>query len=167
MGAAPSRVADETCGKPGKARSAGISVFRKLSDTISRRRSSTRSAKAALVRSNSVLLNQRVTHTHSFRENFIDHKDEDIWKEYDIDTSENNKGVLGSGVCGKVYRIRSKERPKAVYAMKTVRTKNMSQRHLKELQTEVEVLKFVNHGHIARLYECFENGGEKVSLPCV
>ena len=163
MGAGATKVADEQNGRVWKTKSAGFAVLRNVSDEISRRRSSMRTAKRPLARSNSVLVDQKLTHTLSFRENFVEHKLEDIWKEYDMDSSGQNRGVLGSGVCGKVYKIRSKQRPKAVYAMKTVRIKSMSQRQLKELQTEVEVLKFVNHCHIARLYECFESGTEKVS----
>lgn len=133
------------------------SLLKQKSDTTANRPE----RRTKLKRSASVLSSHILTHQHSFRENMVSHSEEDIWKEYEV-VEDAAGGVLGAGVCGKVYKVRRRNMNQALYAMKTIKTKNMTVRHLKELQTEVEVLKLVNHSHIARLYESFETVGSKV-----
>lgn len=112
-------------------------------------------------RSSSVLHKQSLKSTHSFRENLVSHHEDSVWNEYELDRSGDNN-VLGTGVTGQVFRIRRLSNPSAVFAIKQLEIKNLNVRQQKDLETEVSVLKFVNHSHIARLYESFETVGYKV-----
>ncbi len=63
-------------------------------------------------------------------------------------------GILGTGMTGAVRKIRRKMDGN-YFAMKSVKLNNLTTRQLQSLQTEIDILKSLDHPHIAKLYEVY------------
>mmetsp|Transcript_9525 Transcript_9525/g.10853 ORF Transcript_9525/g.10853 Transcript_9525/m.10853 type:complete len:654 (-) Transcript_9525:424-2385(-) len=76
-----------------------------------------------------------------------------IHKKYDC--SIRNKGyILGSGMSGDVRRI-TRRSDGHTFAMKTVNLSGINKYKLASLRREIDILKSLDHPHIARLHETF------------
>lgn len=78
---------------------------------------------------------------------------ESIHKYYDFKL-KTSEGVLGSGMTGEVRRI-VRKRDKKAFAVKTVNLSGLNYFRLKSLQSEIDILKSLDHPHIVRVYETF------------
>ena len=87
-----------------------------------------------------------------------------IRSEYELHTG--NKGhdsVLGSGMSGAVKKIKRKSDGKN-FAMKCIKLNTLDEETTKELINEIALLKSMDHPHIARLYEAYEESDYCVRL---
>ena len=64
--------------------------------------------------------------------------------------------LLGQGITGSVHVVNNKT-TRAEYAMKTINLSRVDKSQLKELQTEIRILKQLDHPNVVRLYETFED----------
>lgn len=74
---------------------------------------------------------------------------EDIRKIYTF------KDILGDGHFGSVRSAYKKEIPDKLYAIKSIKTKNISKEDLSDLMREVEVISSLNHPNIIKFYESY------------
>lgn len=67
-----------------------------------------------------------------------------------------DKKILGSGHFGEVRKAKLALDPRRTYAVKTINKKKLgSEFHL--LKRELEILKVIDHPHVAKFYECYQD----------
>ena len=82
--------------------------------------------------------------------------DKNIRTFYELHTGKRGRDeVLGSGMSGAVKQIKRKSDGK-MFAMKAIKMNNMDPETTEELINEISLLKSMDHPHISRLYEAFE-----------
>lgn len=87
------------------------------------------------------------------KQNFIfDHmkEEDDIRKDYQINE------VIGSGAFGEVRKCMSKKTAK-IRAVKIIKRENMTKTEQKQLETEINVLKQMDHPNIVKLFEAYKD----------
>jgi len=75
----------------------------------------------------------------------------------DLNEFYNTAGViLGTGMTGSVT-VCTNKKTKVKYALKTLTKARVMQDKLKQLREEIKIMTELDHPHILRLHECFEN----------
>ena len=69
----------------------------------------------------------------------------------------SNATVIGRGGNGSVSVITRKDKPDQKFALKTVKTEELTPKLRRELQQEIDVQKSLDHPNIVRVYESFED----------
>lgn len=64
--------------------------------------------------------------------------------------------MLGEGSFGKVYKATSIEEPDLAYAIKQIKKPKTSDAALNELRREINIMQTVDHPHIIKYYETYE-----------
>ena len=65
-------------------------------------------------------------------------------------------GIVGEGAYGKVYKATSKINPDRIAAVKIINKRGMDDFTLKSLESEIHLLNKVDHPHIAKYYETYD-----------
>lgn len=107
---------------------------------------------------------------NTLQENLVEHKVD----EGDIDTrnfytlagdSTGSQIILGSGMSGSVRQIKRISDGKK-FALKTIATDMFEDNPdaLEELESEINILKTLDHPHISKLYETYDDPGVQIHL---
>jgi calcium-dependent protein kinase len=100
--------------------------------------------------------------TLTLQENLVQNRaSQDIAEYYSM--NDDTEAVLGVGMSGQVRKITRLSDGK-VFALKTIVTHDMGEEAREELQNEIQILKGLDHPHIGKLYETFEDPNVQIHL---
>jgi calcium-dependent protein kinase len=76
---------------------------------------------------------------------------------YDIRKVYCFKELIGGGHFGKVHVAHKKRNPEKLYAVKSIKKKNLTPKQLKNLVQEVEILSSLDHPNIVKFHETYQD----------